>query len=65
MCCLAGESAPLVVGGLPEKLLRLGLLLLVLPALSLQLLELQVLEALGLRVEHLAVLTHKRTQERR
>lgn len=34
-CYLASDSAPLVVCDLPEKLLRMGLLLLILPALSL------------------------------
>lgn len=54
---LAGDSASLVVCDLPQQLLGVGLLLLVLPALTLQLLELQVLEALGLRLQRLAVLT--------
>ncbi len=58
-CYLASDSAPLVVCDLPEQLLRMGLLLLVLPALSLQLLELKVLKTLRLSLEHLTVLTHK------
>lgn len=44
-CYLARHTAPLEVCDLPEKMLCVRLLLLVLPALFLQLLELQVLEA--------------------
>ncbi len=62
-CYLASDSAPLVVCDLAEKLLRVGLLLLVLPALSLQLLELQVLETLRLRLEKLTVLTRNNTHK--
>lgn len=58
---LAGDSAPLVVCHLPEQLLCVGLPLFVLSALTLQLLELQVLKTLRLRLEHLAVLTCKHT----
>lgn len=62
---LAADGAPLVVCDLPQQLLGVGLLLLVLPALPLQLLELQVLEALGLRLQRLAVLPHNTHRPRR
>lgn len=64
-CYLASDSAPLVVCDLPKKLLRVSLLLLVLPALRLQLLELQVLETLGFCLEHFTVLGHTQKCEAR
>lgn len=58
-CYLASDSAPLVVSNLPKKLLCMRLLLFILPALSLQLLELQVLKPLCLCLEYFTVLINK------
>lgn len=58
---LSGDSASLVVCYFSEKLLGLYFLLLILPALFLQLLELQVLETFCLGLKHLTVLTQTHT----
>lgn len=55
-CYLASDGAALVVGNFSEKFLCMGLLLLILPTLLFQLLELQVLEALCLCLKYLTVL---------
>lgn len=62
-CYLARDCAALVICNLSQELLCMGLLLLVLPALSLQLLKLQVLETLCLCLEHLTVLMGTHTQK--
>lgn len=65
LCYLASDGAALVVCDVPEKLLRMRLLLLVLPALLFQLLELQVFETLCFGLEHLTVLIRTQTSRQR